>query len=278
MKNKFTFNLIAGLSLVFGSTIMNVAQAAKMNSQEMGTYHAVNRIVSPFYDEYKKAKQAWGVTQGHRRQNAGHDHWHDTKRRFCYLTIQMLNEARKYEKSKNKVYLITPRAITPYMNDVMEYRALARKYSHITHCNQMSGSDLTKFYRAAEGIFNRFTNLYNAYDMGSKKKKMGWSTTFSVELTPIPLKLEVIEGSLKIKLSKKVGPFNFDLQTGPKFKGNTTKSGLQYLAIINPNRSIRYFYIDGLKLSLHVPESLITINGNTLIIECSAACLKSFEA
>ncbi|MET1257620.1 hypothetical protein [Aliikangiella maris] len=245
-----------------------------MDSFEMGTYEQLNLITNSYFSEYKKLRQAWSVTQSHRKSKANHDHWDATERAACILSVKMISVGRVMQKNTGN-RIIAPPKLRDYLTATRSLYTLTSKYDHVSNCSQLTVSDYSRFHQIANSIFSHRNSLASSYK-STNAQSIGWSNILSFELSPLPLSLEVLNGSLKIKFSAKAGPIKYDFKTGPAFRKDSKRSGLKTLLVINPDKTVRIFNIDGLKLQFYVPASLITISGDRIAIECSNSCLAEF--
>jgi len=250
-----------------------------LNSYEAGTYRYIDRTVAPLFSRLKQVESAWATTVNHRRQGANHDHIDAVERQLCYLAIQAINFQRSNDASRRQGSsrtLVAPSSVKGYLEAARGILSVARSYPTLRHCDELNWNERVRFLEAireARDERSKLANLTNTRSTG----QYAWSNTFSVELTPLPLKLEFLEGSLKLKLSSGLGPLKFDFQTGPKRVGTSSYNGLEYLRIVGPDGSMRVFDVRGQNFTFPTGLGEVAVNGATLTYICDSACTAFYE-
>lgn len=87
-----------------------------------------------------------------------------------------------------------------------------------------------------------------------------FSNSLTIEYPGFPVKLDFVSGEVKVKYAGSLGPFKLTAQSGP-----SSRSGIKTLIVQN-QASRRYFAVGGRPIHVHVPESLVTTNGDTMTI------------
>ncbi|WP_422375206.1 hypothetical protein [Roseibium sp.] len=249
------------------------------NAWEVGSLDQIDAYTATMLSDLKKFEQAWRITLHHRKMKANHDHFDQTKLAVCRLSFRWINtqramlEARKRQKT---VYRLTvPPSVDGLREATKKAFDLANEYvDRPKDCKALTIQDYQRFVEATRNlreIRNRLGKI------SKRQRKTAWSTTLSVELSPLPLKLEVVEGSIKLKFTKNIGPLKFDLQTGPKLQRYSSSSGLKYLVVRTPDKRARVFFVAGMNLEFALPASVVNVSGETLTITCSQACLSELN-
>ncbi|MEO0624091.1 MAG: hypothetical protein AAF183_17970 [Pseudomonadota bacterium] len=249
-----------------------------LNAHEAGTYRYLDSVVRNLYSRLAKVQGAWSVTQGHRKSGANHDHIDQVEKQMCYLAIDVLNLQRGFDSQKNEQTpkLVSPAATQDYLEAIREIFNVARSYADVMNCAELDWNDRVNFTQAvnkakmAKDAISRLTTERS-------KGNFSWSNTFAVELSPLPLKLEFLEGSLKIKISRKIGPLNFDFQTGPKRQAASHYNGLEYLQITGPDKRARVFDVRGQSFSFPTGIGRIDVSGAFLKYTCDERCAAAYD-
>lgn len=217
----------------------------------------------------------WQITQAHRKQNANHDRFAAVKNAACRLSFRSINSERMFsfsKRTKGRYTLSSPASIRPYQASVRDaFKTAARFTSHKRDCNALSWSEhkhfiaLTRDMRKQRAALTKLTK--------NRRQNFKWSTTFAVELAPLPFKVEFIEGSAKLKITKSIGPLKFDVQTGPKRRQRVRNDGADYLVVRTPDHKARVFYVRGKDLDIDFPAVNFKKVGASLIFTCTKACM-----
>lgn len=256
------------------------AERSMMNAWELGSLNILGAYTNAMLSDLSRFERAWRTTQHHRKMKAGHDHFAQTKEAACRLSFRWINTLRARRKAIRRQAITykmdVPRSLEPLRLATKDAFTIADDYlGRKKDCAALSLKDFQRFITATRTIRKRKEDLDIV--TRDRRRKTGWSTTFAVELSPLPFKLEVIEGSAKLKIAKSFGPLKFDLQTGPKLQRYRPSGGLKYLIVRTPDKLARVFDVQGMELELAIPASIISFSGATLMITCSQTCLNDLK-
>lgn len=264
------------LAIISHAGNANATDRSMMTAWELGTLDRIDGYSPQMVTDLKRFEQALGVTLGHRRMKAGHDHIEETKRAACRLSFRWINTRRaQLEAHKNHriVYTISaPDSLQPLVASLRAVIRLAEEYRDWQkRCDALSIDDFNRFITATRALRSERSKIDG--QTARRRGSVGWSTTFAVELAPLPFKVEFIEGSAKLKLVRSLGPLKFDLQTGVKRQTYRPNAGIRELVVRTPDKKWRVFHVSGMELELTIPASVITVSGSRLTITCSEACV-----
>ena len=252
-----------------------------LNAHERGSLKSIDSASAPLFAQLKKADRSWGVVQSHRRMNAGHDHFATFDRDICVLSVKVINLERALKTYWNSQPLRykaeIPSALRDYHQKMEAAIKIASRYPNLRNCNELNHSQKMEFVRAVHQARTSRSNV-SSNILGRRSATYKWSNTFAIELSPIPLKVEFLEGSAKLKISRSAGPLKFDFQTGPKVRQQSASRGLTTLIIRTPDNKQRIFDIEGIHVEFDVPASTIEIDGPKMTITCSTACLRELQS
>ncbi|MEO0810199.1 MAG: hypothetical protein AAFW82_06095, partial [Pseudomonadota bacterium] len=231
--------------------------------------------ISTLYPYLKRVEQAWAVTQGHRRSGANHDHSAALERNICTLVVKTLDHVRGWDnafaRQPRKYKMSSPEAVQAYQTASANVVNVARQHPKVRYCNQLTHEQRMHFVAA---IYQTREEKNKLRDLALNRRSgtIGWSSTFAIELYPLPLKVEFLNGSVKLKLSTKLGRYPVDVQTGPTWKGPKSYNGLQYFQLRTPDGRAYVFDIRGVAFDIQVPAGEILVDGPWLTFTCSTAC------
>lgn len=249
------------------------------DAHERGTLAMLDRFSSVVVDDLAKVEQAWAVTNHHRQYGAGHDHSEELQAKLCTLAFRIINTQRAISERKSGYRVVAPATLHNYHQSVRAALLAANPYlSRPVDCASLSVSDFRMLYSMASVVR---TERQKAHALATSRRQtlpgVVWSNTLSLELAPLPFKLELLDGSLKLKLTQGVGPLRFDFQSGPKLHRASGPTGLRFLVIQLPDRTARVLDIEGMRLSFNLPASRVTIDRDTLMIECLEQCQEALQ-
>lgn len=251
-----------------------------LDAHEAGTFLHVETFFAPLFARLSRVEDAWSVTQSHRRSGAGHDHIDRVNRELCYLAIQVIDLQRASDRSASTYFprrkLVSPTATQAYVDAARATLMVARQYPNVKHCNELTWDDRVKFSRALFAAKKQREALA-ALTLGRSKGRYSWSNTLSIELSPLPLKLELLEGSLKFKFTGKLGRFKIDGQTGPKRVQTSHFNGLQFFRLVGPDGSMRVFDVRGKNFSFPTGIGQIDVAGASLVYTCNSQCAAAYD-
>lgn len=104
---------------------------------------------------------------------------------------------------------------------------------------------------------------------------LDWSQALTVELTPLPFKIEAIQGSLRARFTGRLGPLKLEYQAGGQVDSVSIDHNLKHL-IIRTSENFRVFDIEGKTFEIDVPASRITLKGRSLVVTCDDLCEETF--
>lgn len=273
-------NLLRGAAmgiLYIGLSISSVSAADRsmLNAWELGSIDQIDAWSNSMLKDLKRFENAWRVTLNHRKSGAGHDHFSSTKDAVCRLSFRLINTRRNMLASwvgKTPYKVSVPNSIEPLLVAIREAYNLADNYqSRQINCEALSLNEYQEFVVATRKVKTERAKLTQITK--DRRFSKNWSSSFSVELSPLPFKFEFFEGSVKLKLGSSFGPLKFDFQTGPKRNSYNSSAGLKWLIVRTPNMRAKVFHITGMNVELTLPSSIINISKETLTITCSKACL-----
>ncbi len=251
--------------------------AKLFNAFEQGTMDAIDELAEPLENEFRVYQRAWSVTYHHRKENESHDHTAEMRDAGCKLAMRI--QLARFAERGSAYKLVGPESFAKVLRAKEITLSVADKYlERVRSCDDLSEQDIHLYANYAMFLLAaRWELKKERSELLQKSSEVVWSTTFSVELSPLPLKLELIDGSLKVKLTRSIGPLKFDLQSGPRLSKIEDPSGLKHLVLKLPDRTYRSFNVEGLILLFDLPASRIELVGNKLTIDCSVDCLAAFS-
>ncbi|MEM9655662.1 MAG: hypothetical protein AAGA65_26485 [Actinomycetota bacterium] len=258
---------IGALALLFVSSEALAENIDWLNAHERGTIRALDHFVAKggYVPLLKQVDRAWRTTAHHRRMNAGHDHSSVVERHMCTLSVKVLNYQRTNASRPSAYRVDVPPSVRGYVD---AYRALvkvARKYPRVRHCNELTWNQKVEFVNAVRAVQTERSRLSSV--AGTRRSSGGWNASVSVDLAPLPVKIEFVKGVVKLRL--KAG--RFDAQLWRERNTPSTYSGLEYL-VVRADGVIRYFDIRGQRFTMDIPGGSITVNGPALTFTCGEDC------
>lgn len=265
------------VALLCGS--VSAFDKAMFNAYELGTLEVLDLYANHIVADLKAYEQARLVTDYHRKQNLGHDHADQLNLKLCTLAFRIINTQRVISAANQTYRMVPPVSLQSYQESVRSAYLISKDYlNKERNCTSLSSTDYDRFLNAAIKVRDEQQKAHAlAVSRWNQAPGFRWSNTLSVELSPLPIKLELLEGAIKLKFTRSIGPLKFDFQTGPKLSRPSEPTGLKYLVIKLPDRTSRILNIEGLELTFSLPYSQVTIKRNTLTIECAEQCLAAFQ-
>ena len=243
-----------------------------LNSQERAAYRdSTHWFKTHYYRQLKKAQNALSSYSSNRSTSREAEAY----RQLCSLSKTVIRDETYYRPNSEYPY-IYPASFERFLRFRVNLMYLAHRNKHAKNCSDFTWKEHMNFYDTLRNIEGELKIHATRYS-DNPKQQYEWSNTFSLELVGLPFKIEFIEGSAKLKLSKSLGPFKFDFQTGPKKRKNRVYSGLEYLTIFNPEGRFYHFDIRGVDFSIEAPISKVKVFRTYLQITCDTDCVNNLE-
>ena len=227
--------LVLGLAL--GATA--TAQTDMMDPHERGVYRSWAEHYGDLPARLKPLDRAWAVTNDHRRRNASHDHIDRVYREMCNVSVGAWNavwELVKINKAravKGNYDWQVPDRLQAYHEASMAIGQAVYDNRDAKSCADFSWDERMSMIGAVRK-FQMEHNRLSTYYSSPGHPKYKWSNTIGLEIPGLPLKLEILEGSLKLKLAVKTRFLNIDVQSGVSRVQAKSYTGLEYFVIYTP--------------------------------------------
>lgn len=272
--------LVVAVIVAAGTERASAQNVGSMNAWEQGSYYIVSMYTDAMLNDLSAYENAARITLEHRQNQRGQDHSDDTSAKACQLVRRWINLHRSLldvqAKQPIKYRLTVADSIAGYHRAMIDVFDIVDKYKYQTRCEQLSGAIHQEVIAGTVRVRSEKQSLLELI-AGRGGAGISWSNNFSVELAPLPFKVEFLEGSLKLKLSASAGPLKFDFQSGPKLQQHQPPAGLKLLVLMTPDQRMRAFDIEGQRMDFSIPFSRIRILGSTLAVECTQSCLDEIK-
>lgn len=199
------------------------------------------------------------------------------RRRSCDLLKSWKRAVRDWDAkfAYSGLTIYGPNAFAPYVSRIAETINFTRNLRPNRKCTDTEQSDL-------DNLVNLTANVFDAKKSVRKLKKKrrlakSWENTFSLELYPIPIRVEFLKGSLKLRLSGSYGPLRGAFLSGPTLSSDK-KSGIKMLVFISVDKDAYMFDVDGQHFDLMLPKStLLEFRGDIVYVACPVECANGLK-
>ncbi len=168
--------------------------------------------------------------------------------------------------------LVVPQELETFANELSKGYQFASRFDLNTPCSEYTNAALGVFIGMSDTMSGRREDAERSIAQYSSYKGLAGSTTLSLQLSPIPLTLELINGSLRLKFNLTDGRLKSTLAPGIKRVGSSAGLDFLYLDIDNERR---VYDIRGLDLNLDIVERAnFQLVKNKAIFTCSSSCVQ----
>lgn len=216
----------------------------------------------------------------HTRAANGQGTWTDQnqqsfEKRLCSLANAWIRWRRDFYNGRGSVlpnnYIIyRPNNMADFFKNLFAASRIAKGKSS---CSQFSGEEKIDLMIKSAEMWGASEKIKRG---SSARLSGGWSNSFSIELSPLPLEVEFVSGSLRIKYSQDVGRFKFSGKTGPSYRGRGY-NGLEYITFIDGDNNVHIFYVGGIDFSIELKNAHIEGRGAVLRVYCGSSCHRNFK-
>ncbi len=170
------------------------------------------------------------------------------------------------------MHLVVPWELESFTNEILESYRYASRYDLNTSCHEYSNAELGKFISLTNRVSDYREEAERLIQKSASHKGIAGATTLSFQLSLIPITLEVIGGSLLLKLDLTKGAVKSTVASGIKSVSSSTGLEFLYLDIGNERR---VYDTRGLDLNLDVVDrASLRLVKNKAIFTCISNCVK----
>lgn len=145
---------------------------------------------------------------------------------------------------------------------IVVFEGLARDIKRYGDCSRVPQPLLSDVHlQAINYKLARDRFVQTVENRTTTRRSAGWAGTLSAEIPGIPLKFELVNGKLTLKLSGTLGGLKFDGQIGRA----SSRSGIRLVRIVSQS-TIAFYQIDKASISFEVPASTIEFAGDVATI------------
>ncbi|WP_334022204.1 hypothetical protein [Alteromonas sp. S015] len=239
-------------------------------AHEKGTHEALSVAISPILSDLRLFNLSVSGQKFFRIFNSDFDNSKTIRQRACRLANRWIFIKNKPRKSALTVYI--PERIRPVHAKYIEGIRFSRNYPQQLSCNKFSRAELASFVQISLALKALNSQVDKVISKSKYNKSFNRTRVLSLQLKPIPLSLEVLNGSLRLKLDGSLGPFNASIQDGVS-RNRLAKGGIHFLLLdIGEKRSI--YYVRHLSLDLDILAGAnLVLDGKIAKLTCSTQCV-----
>lgn len=248
-----------------------LAASFKLNPHELGTYRGLNLAMDHVLDRFGQTLRAWNTVQSHRQNNANHDHFDVYLQNRCGLYNSVLKLADSWRKMWAKGLprhkTVIPSRLKTYADATDAVINIGLKYSDRHNCDNLSMSDRNMLMSTLRVAYLE----RDKYQPSFWSRWSRWKSSLSVQVPGLPVKVEFLEGSVKLKLDFNLAGLKGDFQTGVGYRQRASSHNLTTLIIISENEKV-LLDITGREIDLEIPAGRLRTEQTSLIFECNSQC------
>ncbi len=233
----------------------------KLDAHELGTWNHLEKTEASGLVATRALVSANAVTLGHRRQGASHDHSDQLAAAQCRM-IQTINGFYAIAGTKNPRKLQYPKTLQWRRYYVRRFRSFAQRLKGYKYCSDVPQSVLNDMFSI---VYNyekaRNTFISNVEKRPRNYRDSQWSASLAAEIPGVPLKFDLRNGELKLKLQTRIAGVKVDSQISRSSK----RSGIKTV-IIRTHGKVYFYEIDNKPITFEVPSSTIQFSGDTATI------------
>lgn len=272
--------MISALVIGLFASPMATAQTDMMDPLERGLYRSWSSTYGHLPPRLKRLDQAWSVTTGHRRMNASHDHIEAVHRQMCSISIETINAVWELVKKNNErpvkaKSVHVPERLTAYHAAAVAIGQTVHNNRDAKSCDDLTWDERLSLITAVRNFQTEYNRL-NRYYSSPGHSQYKWSNSIGFEIPGLPLKLEILNGSLKLKLSTKSRFLNVDFQSGMSRVSAKSYNGLEYLAIYTPELKVYIFDVRDIDFDFPVAGH-IYVTGSAMRYVCDDRCAEALD-
>ncbi|MEL6502815.1 MAG: hypothetical protein AAFQ10_00035 [Pseudomonadota bacterium] len=228
----------------------------KLDSHEAGTWDVLEELEQPSINTIRMAIRENDRVTILRRRGARVS----LLRRDRLFCLMLSNIAKNYGR-KNfglRQTISMPRSLRWRAHYIRTFEALAAKIGRFGHCKHVPRDLLSEVHLQAINYKVSIDRYVKQIEARTKRRRgSGWAGTLSAEIPGIPLKFEIVNGKLTLKLGGSFGGMKFDGQVGR----SSSKTGIRLLRIVSAT-NIAFYKIDSVPIRFEIPASTLEFDGD----------------
>lgn len=258
-----TRKFVASLAIwIFSCVAVHAAPAndPRMTAYEQGTFEAMQPWTSYVESNVKQFDIWFNAMIGHRKMNLGHDH-SDAVRMYLknLYEFSIIPSRRNISRPK----LMEPESMRGWADAFRNLFRTGKKIFDLKESHQnVSNAQWDELIMACREVIkerDRFRMAVGQRVVNYTDTEMSYN--LSLQLKPIPIKIDFIKGEVKITATQEFGPLSLSAAGGV----SGSRSGVTTIVVVAHGEA-RVYATGGRTIEFYIPASHVKIDGPTMTI------------